>query len=352
MSAIRVQRLINQQLMQPVFKTPAEVVRWMGAVQAQDYPGALWGIGMRIPAATEKDVARAIEERKIVRTWPMRGTIHFVPAEDAGWMVKLMAGRVVSRVQSIYRRLGLDEYVFAHSHDAVRQALEGSTQRTRKDLYAELQAAGIHTGDGRGLQILGYLAFQGLICFGSRQGKQPTFALLGEWVPQARNLEGEAALAEMALRYFRSHGPATIRDFTWWSGLLVKEAQVGLEAVRSQLVEETIAGTSYWRPKTELNVPVRSPALFLLPSYDEYLVSYKDRSASLDANYPRLMKAENHLRSTIVIDGQVIGNWKRTIKNGSVKVETKLARELTEAESECYEEALGSYSDFLDLQVE
>ena len=352
MSAIRVQRLTNQQLLRPAFKTPAEVVRWMGAVQAQDYLGALWAIGMRLPAATEQEVERAIEERKIVRTWPMRGTIHFVPAEDAGWMVKLMAGRVLSRVQSIYRRLGLDEQEFAHSQDVIGWALEGGRLRTRKDLYGELQAAGIDTGNGRGLQIIGHLAFQGLICFGPRRGRQPTFALLDEWVPQGRKLEGEAALAEMALRYFRSHGPATIQDFCWWSGLLVKEAQVGLQTVRSQLIEETIAGTRYWRSAAEPDVPVHTPALFLLPPYDEYLVSYKDRSASLDGRYPWLVKAENHLRATIVVDGLVVGNWKRTIKKGSVKIATKLARELTEVESKRYEEALGCYAEFLGLRVE
>ena len=348
---IRIQRLINQRLLQPSFETPAEVVRWLGAVQAQDYLGALWAIGCRLPGATEESVERAIGERTIVRTWPMRGTIHFVPAEDAHWMVKLIADRVNGRVQSIYRRLNLDETALAHSQEVVTQALQGGKLLARKDLYARLDEAGIGTGDGRGLQIVGHLARLGLICFGPRQGKQPTFVLLDEWVPEARRCEPEDPLAEMALRYFRSHGPATIRDFAWWSGLLVAEAQHGLEAVRSQLSEVTIAGDTYWWTDSPANVAFNSTSLFLLPAYDEYLVSYKDRSASLDPGCEWLLKGENHLRATLVIDGLVVGNWKRTFENGAVRVETTLARELSGAENKRFEDALRCYGEFLGMSV-
>ena len=352
MRSIRFPRLVNQGLVQPGFKSPAEVVHWMGALQAQDYLGSLWAIGIRMPGATEKSIERAIEARAIVRTWPMRGTIHFVPAEDARWMVRLMGPRVATRIQSIYRKAGLDKKVFAHSQDVVIRALEGGERRTRKDLYAQLEAEGIATGDGRGLQIIGHLARQGLICFGPRHGRQSTFTLLDEWVPQARNLEGEEALAEMALRYFRSHGPATIRDFVWWTGLLVSEAQIGIEAVKPQLLEETIDGITYWSAETRFGEPESSPDLFMLPSYDEYLVSYKDRSAALDPQYKWLMKAENHLRSTIVIDGQVIGNWKRTFKKGTVKIEARLARDLSTSEHQRYEEVVRCYAEFLGKPAE
>ena len=348
---IRIQRLINQRLLQPSFETPAEVVRWLGAVQAQDYLGALWAIGCRLPGATEESVERAIGERTIVRTWPMRGTIHFVPGEDARWMVRLMGPRVATRIQSVYRKVGLDEKVFAHSQDVVARTLEGGERRTRKDLYAQLEAEGVYTGEGRGLQIIGHLARQGLICFGPRQGRQPTFTLLDEWVPQARKLEGEEALAEIALRYFRSHGPATIRDFVWWTGLQVAEAQIGIEAVKPQLLEETIDGITYWSAEKRFGEPVSSLDLFMLPSYDEYLVSYKDRSAALNPQYKWLMKSENHLRSTIILDGQVMGNWKRTFEKGAVKIEARFARDLSTNECQRYENAVRCYAEFLEKPV-
>jgi hypothetical protein len=352
MKPIRYQRLANQGLIQPEFNSPAEVVHWMGAVQAQDYLGSLWEIGLRMRGATERLIEQAIEARKIIRTWPMRGTIHFVPAEDASWMVRLMGPRVTARIQSIYRKAGLDENAFAHSHEVIVRALEGGKRRTRKDLYAQLEAEGIATADGRGLHIIGYLARQGLICFGPRQGRQPTFTLLDEWVPRARNLEGEEALAEIALRYFRSHGPATIRDFVWWTGLQVAEAQVGIEAVNPKLLEETIDGMTYWSAETRFGEWESSQELFILPSYDEYLVSYKDRSAALNPQYKWLLKAENHLRSTIIIDGQVIGNWKRTFKKGAVKIEARFARDLSSSERQRYEDAVHCYAKFLEKPVD
>jgi len=348
---IRIQRLNNQRLLRTSFETPVEVVRWLGAVQAQDYLGALWAIGCRMRAATEAGIEQAIADRSIVRTWPMRGTLHFVPAQDAHWIVKLMGARVNGRVQSIYRRFDLDETVFAHSHTAVVRALEGDRQLIRKDLYACLDDAGIDTGNGRGLQIVGHLARLGLICFGPRQGKQPTFVLLDEWVPAERRQAPADALAEITIRYFRSHGPATIQDFVWWSGLLVAEAQHGLEAVRSQLREETLDGETYWWGEPQAEAILNSPALFLLPAYDEYLVSYKDRSASLDPRYEWLLKGENHLRATIVMDGLVAGNWKRTFENGAVRVEAILARELTGAESEALVDAQRCYGEFLGKPV-
>jgi len=352
MKSIRFQRLLSQGLVQSGFKSPAEVVRWMGAVQAQDYLGSLWAIGLRMRGATERSIEQAIEARRIVRTWPMRGTIHFVPAEDARWMVRLLGPRVATRVQSIYRKAGLDEKVFAHSQDVVVRTLEGGKRCTRKDLYAQLEAEGIPTGNSRGLHIIGHLARQGLICFGPRQGRQPTFTLLDEWVPQARNLEGEVALAEIALRYFRSHGPATIRDFVWWTGLQVSEAQVGIEAVNSQLLEEAIDGVTYWSAETKIGEPVSSPDVLMLPSYDEYLVSYKDRSAVLNPQYKWLMKSENHLRSTIIIDGQVMGNWKRTFEKGAVKIEARFARDLSVNERQHYEDAVRCYAEFLGKSVD
>lgn len=195
------------------------MVAFFGAVHAQDYRGALWGVGQRVAGATEADVERALAERSIVRTWPMRGTLHFVAPDDVRWMLRLLAPRAIARAAGRHRQLGLDAATFAQSRDRLTAVLAGGNQLTRDAIYAELDRSGISTAGQRGIHILAQLAMEGVICFGARRSKQQTFALLDEWVPSSRMLEGDEALAELAARYFASHGPATLADFAWWSGL-------------------------------------------------------------------------------------------------------------------------------------
>lgn len=349
MSDIGVQRLMSQRVMPPTFTNPAEAVRWLGAVQAQDFLGSLWALGCRVQDATEPLIEQAIAERTIVRTWPMRGTVHVVPAEDARWMVDLLAPRVMSRTQSIYRQLELDQAVLARSRDVVTRALSGGKALRRNDLYALLDAEGIATGDMRGLHIIGHLAQAALICFGPRAGKQPTFTLLDEWVPNPRTPGREEAIAELVARYFRSHGPATIHDFIWWTGLTMAEARAGIEAVQPQLARETIDGKAYYWAESTPSVTPRSPALYLLPPFDEYLVSYKDRSPSLEPWNSFVASPDRHLGSIIVIDGRVVGTWKRTFKKDSVTIEATCGRDLTDAEIEAFEAAARRYAVFVGM---
>src|SRR4051812_13970019 len=199
-------RLVSQQISQPAFAHPSEVVAWLGAVQAQDYLGALWAVGLRAPGATEATIEQALAEKTIVRTWPMRGTIHFVAAADVRWMLELLAPRVVQRTMSRRAGLGLDEQVIAASAQVLTRALEGGQQLTRNAIYELLEQANIATGNSRGMHILGRLSHDRLLCYGARAGKQPTFALLDEWAPHAKSLPLDEALATLAQRYFASHG--------------------------------------------------------------------------------------------------------------------------------------------------
>src|SRR5947208_2567529 len=243
-------RLRNQQIAQQDFRSPAEVIAHLGAVQAQEYAGGKWAIGLRLPNATEADIEGAIAERAIVRTWPMRGTLHFVPAGDVRWMLALMASRVVTGNAGRYRQLELDEGTFELAKDVLISALSGGNQLTRQALYRLLVGAGItlegtgrlDSGQTRGLHILAYHAQTGLICYGLHQGKQPTFALLDEWVPPARTLERDEALAELTKRYFTSHGPATAPDFAWWSGLPLRDVRTGVELAGAQTDHMAIDG--------------------------------------------------------------------------------------------------------------
>jgi hypothetical protein len=317
---IAVQRLHNQQIAQPTFAHPGEVVAWLGAVQAQDFLGALWAVGLRTPDATEQTIEQALAEKTIVRTWPMRGTIHFVAAADVRWMLDLLAPRVVKRSTARRTQLGLDETVITASAKVIAGALRGGKQLPRNTIYQLLEAANIATDSSRGLHILGRLAHDGLLCFGARAGKQPTFALLEEWVPGAKSLPRDEALATLSLRYFRGHGPATLQDFMWWSGLTAAEAKAGLAAVAGQLGRELVGEQEYYFAQDPPAAAARPPDAFLLPPFDEFLVGYRDRSAALDAQHNELIVPGGNgmFNPIVVIGGRVVGTWKRVFKKDNV----------------------------------
>lgn len=327
------------------FETPGEVVAWLGAVQAQDYLGALWALGVRMREATQAAVERAIAEKTIVRTWPMRGTLHFVSPADIRWMLPLLTPRVISGGKSRNRQLGLDEATFERSREVFASALQGGKQLTRDAMYQTLEAAGVDTSGQRGIHILGRLAQDGLLCFAPRQGKQQTFALLEEWVPPAPVLEREEALGELARRYFTSHGPATVHDFTWWAGLTVADAKLGIELAGSHLEQVEAEGKAYWLAPLD----PAPPATYLLPPFDEYTVAYKDRSAVLQRAEGKIFSINGIFYPTVVIDGQVVGTWKRAFKKGSVVITLEPFTSLTKKERQAIAAAAERYGAFLGL---
>ena len=336
------QRLRNQHLARPQFDKPSDVVAWLGAVQAQDYLGALWALGLRTTAANQGDIERAIADRTIVRTWPLRGTLHFVAPGDVRWMLKYLASRVVARSALRQKQLELDEAVIARSTKLFVGALEGGRQLTRGAMYALLEAARISTGSGRGLHILWRIAHDGVICFGTRQGRQHTFTLLDEWVPRAARMpERDEALAELARRYFTSRGPATLHDFGWWSGLSSADARSALEMARPHLLQARIDGQLYWLSWSS-SATAKGSRSFLLPAFDEYTVAYRDRSAVVAAKY-----ATNALSPTIVIDGQVVGTWTRAFQKDTLVVTPRPFRKLGDAGARAVSAAARRYRRFL-----
>jgi hypothetical protein len=227
-------------------ETPADVVRRLGALQAQDYAQVTWAIGARTSGASLADVERAIADRRIVLTWAMRGTLHAVPAEDAPWMVRLLAPRVVARDRRRQEQLEIDGELLARCERLIGGALRERKRMTRAELMELLEQAGIHTKQQRGYYILWALAQTGLICLGPLEGRQQTFVLLDDWVPEPRGLSGDEALRELAIRYFTGHGPATAHDFGWWAGLTVTEAKKAAADADGALFCETVGGTAYW----------------------------------------------------------------------------------------------------------
>ena len=345
---IALQRLLNQQIARPAFAHPGEVVAWLGAVQAQDYLGALWAVGLRTADATEQTIEQALAERTIVRTWPMRGTIHFVAAADVRWMLELLAPRVVRRTAARRAQLGLDETTIAASAEVIAGALQGGKQLPRNAIYQLLERANIATGFSRGLHILGRLAHDRLLCFGARAGKQPTFALLDEWAPGAKSLPRDEALATLSLRYFTGHGPATVQDFMWWSGLSTAEARAGLASVAARLGCERIGGQEYYFAQG-LPATASPPDASLLPPFDEFLVGYRDRSAALDPRCKALVVPGGNgiFNPIVVIGGRVVGTWKRAFKKDSVVLTFSPFTAFTESEADAVAAAAGRYARYV-----
>ncbi len=352
-SDIARQRLHNQRISGSTFEQPADVVAWLGAVQAQDYLGALWAVGLRMRNAVEADIEQALANRTIIRTWPMRGTLHFVAAADIRWMLELLTPRIVAgSARRIHQQFGLDEAAFARSKDLFVRALEGGKQLTRNAMYEALETGGIATTSGRGLHILWRVAQDGLICFGAREGKQQTFALLAEWAPMAKRMARDEALAGLARRYFTSHGPATLQDFAWWSGLTTADAKAGLEMAKRFLAQEISDGQTYWLAPSMPAAKDSSPTGYLLPAFDEYTVAYKDRSAVLSLEYAKHANYRHGIfNPTIVVNGQVVGTWKRTIEKDEVVVTPSPFAKLKRAETRAFAEAASRYGEFLGASV-
>lgn len=349
-------RLHNQRIAGTVFEQPADVVAWLGAVQAQDYLAALWAIGLRMRNAVEADIERALADRTIIRTWPMRGTLHFVAAADARWMLELLTPRIVANnAQRLLRDFNLDESAFARSKDLIARALQGGKQLARNEMYKMLEAGGVSAASQRGLHILQRLAQDGFICFGAREGKQQTFALLDEWAPNAKRMSRDESLAEIAKRYFTSRGPATLQDFAWWSGLMMADANAALEMARPSLAQESFNGQLYWLASSTVTRPVtKDPSLsvYLLPAFDEYTVAYKDRSAVLDPAHTKQTNSGNGILSpVIIVDGQVVGTWKRTLRKDSLAISQTPFAKLKRAETLAIAEAATRYGNFLGASL-
>ncbi len=358
-------RLHHQHISGDGVKNPADVVRLMGAVQAQDYAGSLWAIGMRMRRATDEGVEKGIADKAIIRTWALRGTLHFVTAEDIRWILTLAAPEIIRGNARRYRELELDEPTMAAAETIFVRSLRDGRQLIRGELAASLQRAGISTAGQRMVYMLQRASLDRLICFGERRGREFTHTLLDEWAPAAGSREPDQALAELAERYFASHGPATLQDYTWWSGLPAADARRGLESVRGKLQPSVVDGETFWQaPRGRTGPGGREQAppaarrgraeqgnpagAWLLPCFDEYVVGYKDRSAILDARH-MARSGNGLLHPTIAVNGRIAGTWKRTIRRTEVVVSASPFSPLSRTEARGVAAAVTRYGDFLGM---
>jgi hypothetical protein len=341
-------RLANQRLVGAPPASAAEVVAWLGAVQAQDYAGAKWGVGLRLPQATDSALDRAFDAGAIVRTHVLRPTWHFVAPADLRWLLELTGPRVKARVRPVERRLGLDDDLFRQANAVIARALAGGGSLTRDELATALRGAGVDVPGPAMVHVLGHAELDGLVCSGPRRGKQHTYALLEARVPPGRKRSRDEAVAELAGRYFTSHGPATLGDFAWWSGLTLADARRGVAALGSGLLAEQVNGLEYWLVPGDAPAPF-ADALCLLPNYDEYTVAYRDRDVYFDAARApaRPGRPSVPFDHAVVSDGRVLGFWRRTLGRDAVAVDV----DLFEPTDRNLKPAAARYGRFLGLPV-
>lgn len=318
-------RLAAQRIAGPGHASAAEAVRWMTALQAQDYPAALAAVALRT-VGDDDGILDALDAAAVVRSWPMRGTLHLVAAEDLGWMLSLTTTKLLREATRRHAQLGIDGPVLAAAERIAVDALSGGRSLRRNDLMARWDAARLLPVAQRGYHLLWNLSQRGLTCFGPTDGREQRIVLLDEWVPNPRRLEREEALGEWALRYFRSHGPATRKDFAWWTKLTLAEVDVGLAVAGERLERVEVDGVGhYLDPATPaLLDAVRADArgVHLLPGFDELLLGYQDRSATLPSDRSdRVVPGGGMFRATVVAGGRVVGTWRRAGSGKSARIE-------------------------------
>jgi len=337
-------RIREQRLVGEPFDTAADVVGFLGAMQSQEFAEAKWSISERTGGLTEAEVDDAFDRGEILRTHVLRPTWHFVTPADIRWMLALTAPRVHAGNRSRYRDLGLDEDALARSHELLAQALEDGDPRTRQELGEALAGAGVDTEGQRLAHTMMHAELEQLIVSGPRRGKQHTYLLLDHRVPHAVDWAPEDLVAELALRFFTSHGPATMRDFCWWSGLKVADARAGVEAAGEHLAALHEDGTP-WHAAADPPPGADTGGAFLIPMYDELGVGYRDLRMVMAKQPPR----DGLMSRPVVIDGATVGSWKRTLSAKAAVVEATLFTGLSKSEKEKLADVVARFGRFLEL---
>jgi len=363
---IAARRLHAQRLTGAPFPSPLDAVRWLTAVQSQDYGAAKWAIAQRSRGTTDAELDRLFEEGAMLRTHVMRPTWHFVLPEDIGWMLALTAPRIRAGLVARNRELEIDDKVAARAEAVFSAALAGGRHLTRPELGDALSRKRISPEGQRLPHLIMRAELDALIASGPRRGKQFTYALLEERAPKARLLDRDEAVAELTLRYFRSHGPAQVQDFVWWSGLTMADARAGIALAGGALDHQTIEGKDYWFDSAAGSPEQLTMVAHLLPNFDEYTVAYRDRAEILHAGQPfdpalfaragtsrsSSISFASVLSNVVTVGGRVRGSWRRTVARGGVRLEVQPLDRFKRAETAAVTDAADRFGRFLDRPVE
>jgi hypothetical protein len=344
-------RLRNQRLSWPGVATPENVVRWLGAMQSQEYAVAKWSIGQRARRTSDAALERAFAAGTFLRTHVLRPTWHFVLPADIRWMIELTGPRVLAMTASYYRKFGLDDDVMRRSRRVMVRALAGNAHLTRRELGTLLDRDGIHADALRLGFILMRAELDCVISSGAPKGKQHTYALFEERAPQAASWSRDQALAELTKRYFTSRGPATLKDYMWWSSLTAADAKRGVQMVEPPLARADVAERTYWFAASRSRPTGASPAAHLLQGYDEYVIAYSESRdvAVRDEAATGVVRVEAPFYHAIVLNGSVVGHWRRVLTTTAMTIEIQLRRSLNRAEGTALAAAVDRYGEFMGV---
>jgi hypothetical protein len=341
-------RIASQKLGAGRCRQPEQAVAWLGGIQAQDHQGAKWSIGLRTEGCTDREVEQAIRERRIVRTWMFRGTLHFVAAVDLSWLTSLLAPGIIRANARRYRQLDLDDASFEKAREVMREALRRNGFLTRAEIGARFKEKGVPAEGQQLPYLLQRAALDGAICQGPLRGKEPTYVLAADWAVPGPTLDHENAPGRLAGRYFASHGPATRRDFSWWTGLSAGQVGPALEGA-PELQRMEVQGIEYWAAEAP-HCP--GTGGWLLPPFDEYLLGYKDRHPQLDAEHVKRINAGGGMpKPAVVVNGRVAGLWTHKQKKHELAVDIHPFRALSPAERELIEAAAEDLGRFMSMPV-
>ena len=355
---VRAARMRSVLLTPHVQNSPLDVVEWMGALQSQDAASGQWSVGVRVAGARDEVVHEAFERGEILRTWPMRSTIHTIPAIDAHWMLALTGVRGLDQMRTRRQQLGLLPQDMEAALAVIAAALSGGRLLSRADLLAEVQDSGIAVNGQRGYHLLLYASQVGLTCMGPQRGTSQTFALLDEWVPRPRLLTRDESLVELAYRYVRSHGPASMKDLAGWTGLTLTDVRAGVAGNDGRLVGVGAGADARWLTAELAEViadgSLAAHEVVALPGYDEYLLGYKDRSLHGDATLlEKVVPGGNGVfRSTVVADGVVVATWTRTLSASGARISVTPINRLSAGLRSASVRALERYAAFLGRDPE
>lgn len=345
-------RLVSQKLYKTSPISPQEIVKHLGAMQAQDYSMAKWAIGSRCDS-TEAVIEEAINSAEIIRTHILRPTWHFVSAEDIYWMLDVSAPQVKRFTASAAKKYGYDAKKLDQTNSKIEKLLSGNNHLMRDEIMHELDIKKTSSADFLSAAIMMNAELDGLVCNGRMKGKQITYALLEERVTKPKSkLTKEEGLAKLALKYFVSHGPASVLDFSWWSGFSPTICQNAINAIKLRLNSIEIGGQIYWFGTDSSDENNFRESVHFLPAFDEILIAYKTREVSILQEHQSKTFTNNGIFKPIILENsKVIGMWKRTIKKDHTKIETQFFNETENHKKVVLFEGIKAFENYLETKI-
>ncbi|WP_018127604.1 winged helix DNA-binding domain-containing protein [Balneola vulgaris] len=342
-------RMMQQRVVGSDISNPKLMLEWMGALQAQDFSMSKWALGCRLPGLKETDIEESFNKGECLRTHAIRPTWHLLSPDNIKWLLKYSAPHIRNSLKSRYQKLGLTDKIFHKASSIIVNELVEKKICLRRELIDLLEAQGIDTSMNKASYILMDIELKGLICSGPLSNKKQTYTLLASLECQEFLYSDDNSDAEIAKKYFTSRGPATVKDFAWWSGLPQRKAKAVVEKITPELDSYIVNGQEYWIAKTKVETSYVDQQAFLLPAFDEMVVAYKDRSAIIDAEYlPRAVSRNGIIWPIVLLNGQAAGTWKRTIRKQEVMIEVSSFWGLSYSERNQIEEAAHQFASFID----